>query len=118
MDASVPESSAVTPRERLERVRPAMAKVLKKVEKSWRQRVGLAIDRAISLAGLTQKEVWVRLGHSTGAQLNRWIAGTERPQFDALFALDDLQKPLVISLATLAGLPVRTSIEFEERKSA
>lgn len=118
MSNSMADPSAATLRNRLDGIRATEAKPLKKLEEPWRERVGGAIDRAISLAGLTQKEAWVLLNHSDGAQLSRWIAGTERPQFDALFSVEQLQRPLVVSLAKLAGITVRTSIEFEERKSA
>lgn len=90
-----------------------MAKAqLKKLEPALKQEVGLCIDRAISLAGKTQKECWVAMGHNDGAQLNRWIAGTERPQFDVLFAIDWLQKPLVIALAKLVKLGVEVVTEI------
>lgn len=84
-----------------------MAKAdLKKVETAWREEVGRAIDRALSLAHLTQKEAWVLLGHNDGAQLSRWIKGTERPQFDVLFSVAKLRQPLVIALAGLVGSSV------------
>jgi hypothetical protein len=97
------ELEALTPRERLENVRPRQAKADLKNLEPWREQVGGAIQRALSLAGLTQKEGWVLLGHNDGARLNRWIAGSERPQFDALFAVERLRPALVIALSELAG---------------
>lgn len=94
-----------------------MAKAVKKVEiGDWRQQVGQALDRAIARANRTQKEVWAALGHNDGAQLNRWIAGTERPQFDALFAIAWLRAPLVIELAKMAGagIEIETTVRIRE----
>jgi hypothetical protein len=93
-----------------------MAKAdLKKVEASWREQIGQAIDYAISMSNRTQKEVWAALGHHDAAQLSRWIAGTERPQFDGLFAIEWLRQPLVIALAGLvgSGVEVQTTITLK-----
>ncbi len=79
-----------------------MAKAdLQKLEMSdfWAE-IGKAIQRALSLAGWTQKEAAGHIGRDT-AQIARWIAGTERPQFDALFAVEELRWPLVQALAAL-----------------
>lgn len=105
-------------RQRLENVPTSMAKAdLKNVE-TWRRRIGDALDYAISTANRTQKEVWAALGHSDGSQLNRWIAGTERPQFDALFSIEWLRQPLVIALAGLAGAGVEVETVIRVRRIA
>ena len=105
--------------QRLENLRPEMAKVeLKKLETHWREQIGQAIDYAISLANRTQKEVWVALGHEDGAMLGRWIAGSERPHFDKLFAIEWLRKPLVIALAGLAGQGVSLETVIRIERSA
>lgn len=94
-----------------------MAKAdLKNLE--WREQVGLAIEKALKLAGKTQKEAWVLLGHNDGAQLNRWIKGTERPQFDALFSVEELRQPLVVALAGLAGAGVEIATSITIRRTA
>lgn len=105
--------------QRLENVSPVMAKAdLNFVETSWREQIGKAIDEAIALANRTQKEVWAALGHQDGAQLNRWLSGKERPQFDALFAVEWLRQPLVIALAKLAGEGVEITTHIQIRRSA
>jgi len=77
--------------------------------------LGVALARALSLAHRSQKELWVALGHSEGAQVNRWIRGTERLQFDALMAVDWLRRPLLLALAELdGGVVIRTHITLEE----
>lgn len=116
MSSMLPDSSMPALRDRLDGIRATAAKPLKKIE--WREHVGQAIQRALSLAGLTQKEGWVLLGHNDGAQLNRWIAGSERPQFDALFSIESLRQPLVVALAELAGEAVEIQTVLTIRKTA
>lgn len=90
-------------RNSLEDVAPVMAKAdLKKLEAAdFRADIGKAIQRALSLAGWSQKEAAGHIGRDA-AQIARWIAGTERPQFDAaLFAVEALRWPLVQALAAL-----------------
>lgn len=93
-----------------------MAKaVLNEVEKrDFRAEIGKAIQRACSLAGWSQKETAGRMGRDT-AQLARWIAGTERPQFDALFAVEELRWPLI---QALAQIDPRNEIETTIRRTA
>lgn len=88
-----------------------MAKALKKIEDPrWREQIGRAIERAIALAGLSQKEAAALLDRDQ-AQVARWIASTERPQLDAIFAVGLLRGPLVIALAELSdGIDVITEI--------
>jgi len=71
--------------------------------------IGCAIERAVSMAGLSKKEVAGIIGVDQ-AQLSRWIAGTERPQFDRLFSVEVLRWSLVCALADLAGGELVTTI--------
>lgn len=104
---------------RLENVSPVMAKAdLNFIETPWRQQIGAAIEEAIAMANRTQKEVWAALGHQDGAQLHHWLSGKERPQFDALFAVEWLRQPLVIALAKLAGEGVEITTHIQIRRSA
>ena len=111
-------SPAAVPSHRisLEDVRPQMAKAdVNKVEdRDFRAEIGGVVQRAISLAGMTQKEAAAAMGRDS-AQVARWIAGTERPQFDALMAVERLQEPTVIALAQVAGARTSTRIEFPDR---
>lgn len=79
---------------------------------SWRADVGRAIERMRLLAGLSLKELAAAVVRDE-RQVSRWIAGTERPQFDALFAVAVLRQPLVVALAELAqhdGVDIVTQI--------
>jgi ribosome-binding protein aMBF1 (putative translation factor) len=107
MSATVTNAVAAGHRKSLEDVRTRQAKVdLKPVENypetpDFRREIGIAIERAISLAGLSKKEL-AGLINTDAAQLSRWIAGTERPQFDQLFSVEALRWSLVCALADLA----------------
>lgn len=92
-----------------------MAKALIKVE-DWRELLGKAVWRTLLLAGVSQKEAAALMGCEQ-AQISRWIAGTERPQFDRIFAQPSLRNALVVALAELAeGVTVETHITV--RKTA
>lgn len=117
MPSSVTASGDARHHNRFENLAAQMAKAaLKNLEKPWREQIGAAIERALKLAGLTQKEGWALLGHNDGAQLNRWIKGTERPQLDTLFAVEMLRQPLAQALAEIAGAEVEVTVRM--RRSA
>lgn len=102
----------------LEDVRPRPAKTdLNSVEVAkdlrFPRELGRAVQVAISLAGLANKEAAGAMGIDP-AQLSRWIAGTERPQFDRLFAVEALRQPLCVALAQMAGADVHTHIQFRK----
>lgn len=90
-----------------------MAKVdLKSVEnRDFRAEIGRAIERAASLAGMSKKEVAALVGCEP-AQLSRWIAGTETPQFARLFAIEALREPLCVALAQMSGAEIHMDIKF------
>lgn len=102
--------------DRLEIPAPRPAKAdLKDLENPWRLSVGRAVARAIQLAGLSQKEAAALVGRDQ-AQLQRWTTGAERPQLDALFAVDVLREPLVIALAALSeDIEITTQIAIRRR---
>jgi ribosome-binding protein aMBF1 (putative translation factor) len=109
--SSVASAAVRRHRNSLDDVRPEMAKAqLKKIElDGFREQIGQSIQRAISIAGRSQKEVAGLIGCDV-AQIARWIAGTERPQFDRLFAVEELRWPLIQALAALAEAEIYTEI--------
>lgn len=111
MAAILQQSAAPRHLDRLENLSRRQAKAdFKEIDEVWRQRVGGAIARAIQLAGLSQKEAAAACGRDQ-AQVARWVNGGERPQMDALFAVEALRGPLVIALAQLADdIEVTTTI--------
>lgn len=91
-------------------------KGLKEIETRWRELVGGAIARAIAISGLSQKEV-AGLTERDPAQVARWLTGAERPQFDALLAVEKLRQPLIVALAELAGdgVEIETVVRIRRR---
>lgn len=98
--------------------RGQMAKAdLRKTENDqFYARLGQCIDEVRNVFGLTLKEFSAALGKNE-SQIRRQIEGKERPQIEAVFAVERFQGPLVIALARLArGVEVDTVIHV--RRSA
>jgi DNA-binding transcriptional regulator YiaG len=119
MATSVTEPDVRTPRELLETPARTMAKAdLKKVDAAdFRKRIGLGLVRMRQLAGLSQKETAALIDRDV-AQLARWEAGTERPQFDALIAVEVLRLPLLLAFAERAGVGVEIETSIRIRRTA
>lgn len=94
-----------------ERRRPAKAGLALGDERENRAAIGACIDRARKALDWNLDELADRTKKDR-AQLSRWIAGTERPQFDALMAAgDEFWCELVTRLARLsASMTVDTII--------
>ena len=99
-----------------------MAKAdLRKAETDWRASIGHAIERTRTLCGLTLKEFTAALPTINGKprderQIARWIRGEERPQLDAIFAVEAFREPLVIALATLTDtIEIETVLHTRRR---
>ncbi len=85
-------------------------------EQAWREQIGRAIDRALTLARLTKQEASYAMGYADQSALSRWIAATERPLFDKLFAVEPLRASLVVALSELAGEAVEISTTVTIRR--
>ena len=102
-----------------------MAKAdLKKLETGLKALIGQAVERARKSIGWSQKELADAMDKATGAkeprdpaQLSRWEKGTERPQFDQLWAVPEMRGPLVVSLAALSD-SIEVVTEIRVRRSA
>jgi transcriptional regulator with XRE-family HTH domain len=68
----------------------------------WREEIGRAIDRARQLRGWNLDEFADAVKRDS-RQVARWFTGVERPQLDAVFAVESLRQPLVIALAELVA---------------
>lgn len=91
---------------------------VQKVDIDWMVAVGRAIERAIAIVGWSKKEAAAKVGVDE-AEFGKWLSGARRPQFDRLFAIPELQKPLVISLAGLVPTArVSSRIDFPEAVNA
>jgi hypothetical protein len=81
--------------------KPSMAKVnVRTPGINWNEQIGRAIQRAVAVVGWTNKEAAAKAG-TDDAEFGKWLSGSRRPQFDRLFALDELRWPLIQQLARL-----------------
>lgn len=74
--------------------------------------LGSAIERALVLANLSKQEVSFRMGYRDQSSISKWISGKESPQFDKLWAIEELRESLIEALAALAGCRVRKTISL------
>ena len=97
---------------------PVMAKASsRKLNSDFQAEIGRSITRARMLVGWSKKELAGALDRDE-AQISRWEGGKERPQFDALWALQEFRAPLVIALAELAKDGIEISTEIRIKRSA
>lgn len=96
--------------------KPAKAKLTECEPNHWQAVIGAAIDRARMVCGWNVNE-FADAVHRDRAQVSRWIAGTERAQFDALFAVEALRGPLVVQLAGLSA-DIEVVTEIRVRRTA
>lgn len=118
MDPSVNAEPAGCHR-RLPDTRPRMVKAhLRKAETSeWRARMGTVIARVMHLRGWTLKEFAAAVERDE-RQCGRWMNGLERPQFDAVMAVESLQQLVVLALAEIAGSGVELETTVRIRRRA
>lgn len=117
MPATMSPSPASSLRELPENAGPrAKAGLRKAASDDFRLLVGQCIDQARRTVGWSLKELSAALAHDE-RQIARWIAGTEHPQLDALFAVAALRAPLVLALAALAE-DVTVTTQITIRRSA
>lgn len=93
--------------------RPLMAKAnVRNPDIDWPREIGGVIARAIAMLGWSSKEAAAKVGVDD-AEFGKWLNGTRRPQFDRLFAVEDMRQPLVVCMAALAqNVEVVTEIRF------
>lgn len=120
MPQSLPNRSAANHLLRPDMPRARMAKAyVRKADTEFKTKVGKAVERMRTLAGLTLDEL-AGLIDRDSRQVARWITGEDRPHFDACFAVERLRMPLVIALAELveSGVEIDTVIRLRIRESA
>jgi hypothetical protein len=92
------------------RAKTAKADIRKADTDAYYASLGRCIEEVRHVYGLTLEQFAHELGKDD-RQLARQIAGKERPQLEAVFAVDRFRAPLVIALAKLsAGVEVVTEI--------
>lgn len=95
----------------------AKAEVRKADDEMWRAAVGQVVEDIRLLAKLSLKEFADAVSRDE-RQVARWISGADRPQFDAVVAVEELRQPLVIAIARLAGQGVEIVTQITVRRSA
>lgn len=95
----------------------SMAKADLRKADIWKPRIGQALRRALSLCGWSLKEFAGAVDRDP-RQCARWLDGSERPQLDAVFAVEELRQPLVIALAELVGPGVEVTTAITIRRIA
>ena len=81
----------------------------------WMVVIGAAIQAAVKETRWSNQEAAGKV-KVDDAEFGKWLNGTRRPQFDRLFAVPELRRPLVIAMARIAGprVTLTTHIEIEE----
>ncbi len=119
MADSLPRS-AVSPQNRLpdKAERLAKAPIRKADDADWKVAVGHVVERTRQMSGLSLKEFSAAI-HRDERQVARWEDGTDRPQFDAIYAVPRLRAFAVVAFAELAnGVGVEVITEIRVRKTA
>lgn len=89
-----------------------MAKAdVQQMDMAWLPQIGRAIQRAVKVAGFSNKEAAALCGVDA-AEFGKWLSGERRPHFDRLFAVVDLQQPLVIALAKMVGVVAELQLKL------
>lgn len=122
--ADMPSSIASSPSARqpvsLDIGRPVMAKAdVQTPDTDWLAVIGRAIQRAVAVAGWSNKEAAAKVGVDD-AEFGKWVNGSRRPHLDKLLAIDELRGPLITSLAHVAddsGIVVVEQISIRTRKA-
>lgn len=117
MSQTVGPSPAAQPRELPESAQRAVAKANLRKADDWKPLVGRALVRAIQLRGWSLKEFAGAVDRDP-RQCARWLDGSERPQFDALFAIESFRQPLIVAFAEMAGAGVEVTTHISVRRIA
>lgn len=116
MPRSLPNSTVPAHRELADIPRATTANANLRKADDWRAPIGQALRRAVALVGWSLKEFAAAVERDP-RQCARWLAGTERPQLDAVFAVEALRQPLVIALSEIAGqgVEIETVVRISRR---
>ena len=115
--ASLPQPSLPTPLLLSDTgARMAKADIRKSDTEMYYAALGGCIEEVRRVSGLTLKEFSAVVGKDE-RQVKRQIDGADRPQLEAVFAIERFRGPLVIALAKLAA-DVDVVTEIRVRRSA
>lgn len=102
-------------------VKPQMAKAtvtdIRKADEQWRRRVGRLVEALRRAHGWTLDEFAGKLDKDA-RQVSRWERGEERPHFDAILAIEELHRPLLLAFADLLQHCVESETTIRIRRTA
>lgn len=118
--SSIPQPTLPTPllvsETRKKQAKATLSHVCKSETEQFYARLGGCMAEVQHVFGLTLKEFAAELGKNE-SQIRRQIEGHERPQIEAVFAVERFQPAMVIALARLAaGVEIDTVLTI--RRSA
>lgn len=86
-------------------------------DKAWNELIGKALQRAVAYVGWSNKEAAAKVGVDD-AEFGKWLSGARRPQFDKVFAVEELREPTCAFLSAMVGAVVKLQIQFERKDVA
>ncbi len=87
-------------------------------KREFRSEIGQCVERARFAMGWNLDQLAQACGTDRDPrQVARWCAGTERPQFDVLLAIDGYGEELLIELARMRGARILRRVEFGDRQA-
>lgn len=78
--------------------------------------LGPVIERAIALSGMTKDQAADALGYADQSVLAKWIAGTENPQINRIWAAPALRPWFLLALAESAKEEIEVETTFRLRR--
>lgn len=64
-----------------------------------RPAIGLLVERALILAGVSKQDAAYQMHYADQGTVSRWCSGLERPAFDKLFTIDGFEIAWVLAIA-------------------
>lgn len=118
MSASIaPPRAGVISEERTPRPRMAKADLRKAETEAHRREVGRIVERVQKLSGLNLQEFAAAIKRDE-RQVKRWFTGEERPQLDAIRAVEQFRPLFLVAFAEDAGAAVELTTQIVVRRSA
>lgn len=79
--------------------------------------LGRSVERALELLGVSKKQAAFAMHYEDAGVISRWCAGTERPLFDKLFAIEGFKRAWLLALVEDGsdGIDVETTIRIRRR---
>lgn len=111
---NVPPMLLPRPEKRAKQAKVAVSAVRKAENNPLYVLLGACMEEVRNVMGLGLEEFTYAIGKNDPRQVGRQLKGEERPQIEAVFAVDRFRAPMVIALAkSAAGVEVVTEIRVK-----